>query len=587
MDEVIPDHTHSSTDESNIAVTPTDPLNLPGLCRTFTAPTCLQLLKNLDSATTIREYNFLCLYDPKLPKHGTKGAMTIQQLKLSLGANLENSVNRQFDFVLNQSTASNTSSSQINHFPPVPQIVDELSAINENIAELRALVPTAPPTSPPSSPTVPRPLPLAADLLLPNGQTIDYNFIHHNKLPYQHYHESPLSPMLSLNDLLSSIPEAELHHFRNRSSKYYGVVPYPYGNHTHPPCDLDSNPFMKSLVNQVVPIIGPGVKFNSALVNIYKDGSKSMPAHVDGESAIQLGSLIITIRFGADRTMIVRSLIGSGTEYYSLKLKHGDILVMTRESQDYYDHGIPAASLDTGPSASVTLRMMCEVPSAPIVPRPINPEISAPSPKRVLVLGDSLNKDFDPYMFRYPIVCYKEPLKQLRNLLDHEQSIAKSDLVIISAGVNDLTTLHIPASTAAATLARNMEYLQEKYPNVEFLLNSVSPVGIRYQSSSHVNNQIDMFNNLCFDYAMYCADLYKHFRIFDILEFGLAHISGDSKHLTPAGQHLYSKVWVSVALLKLGFRRGKLPLRGAYQQRAYGTVTAGRHQGRGRNANLG
>ena len=83
---------------------------------------------------------------------------------------------------------------------------------------------------------------------------------------YQHYHESPLFSKLSLKDLLDSIPAAWLHHFRNRSSKYYGKLPYPYGKHTHPPCDLDTNPYKKSIVDHVVPI----------------------PAYVDGEACIHI-----------------------------------------------------------------------------------------------------------------------------------------------------------------------------------------------------------------------------------------------------------------------------------------------------------
>ena len=559
---------------SDLPVSPVPSL-LPGMWRTFTTVTCLELMKHLSIEAIDREYKFQILLDPKLPAIGETGAKTTPQRLKFLNTVMLQGVAKQFDYALIHRSPESVPADQDQppitnpQLSPNTEIAAELATMKGDLAELKQeLIPR--PVSAPAADMSLDP----AHLTLLNGQKLEFNSLYSRNPPYQHYNQSPLSEKLSLDDLLTSLDTTKLINFGNRKSLYYGDIPYPYGNLVHPALSLSSNPYLMSIAELVSPILGPEFVFNSALVNIYEDGSQGIPPHPDNEDCIETESVIVTVRYGAERTMIIRSIIGSSSDMqvHTLTLKHGDILVFTRQSQDFFDHGIPPTSAATGPSGSITLRMMRKVTTPPAVTEP--PKAPRP-PKKVLILSDSLNAGFDPYSFKSSIVCFKEPLKQLRNIMKHEKSIAQADVVIISAGINDMTTLNIPGDSAAHTLATNINILQDRYPEVHILLNAVSPVRLKFNSakyglSERVNDEINIFNDRCFNLGTHSASIWKKFRLFDIVNFGLAHLSNDGRHLTRAGQALYSKAWVTVALIKLGFRQGDMPLRGGYQQKAYG-----------------
>ena len=50
-------------------------------------------------------------------------------------------------------------------------------------------------------------------------------------------------------------------------------------------------------------------------------------------------------------------------------------------------------------------------------------------------------------------------------------------------------------------------------------------------------------------------------KLFDNLCFGLPHLARDGIHLNLTGKNVLSHCWVNVILIKLGLKRGNLPLR--------------------------
>ena len=87
----------------------------------------------------------------------------------------------------------------------------------------------------------------------------------------------------------------------------------------------------------------------------------------------------------------------------NVDLNHGDILVMSRESQDSIDQAIPAERLRTGPRISVIFRLMVSPEEACVQKKNFNAkrETATNNPaKRVVVLTDSRNKNFDCSQFR-------------------------------------------------------------------------------------------------------------------------------------------------------------------------------------------
>lgn len=84
----------------------------------------------------------------------------------------------------------------------------------------------------------------------------------------------------------------------------------------------------------------PELNFNSCLINIYPDKSVGIPDHSDDETSIARDSFILTISLGCTREMFFK-VKSSGETLASLNLCHGDIILFSKNSQNWYTHGIP------------------------------------------------------------------------------------------------------------------------------------------------------------------------------------------------------------------------------------------------------
>ena len=136
---------------------------------------------------------------------------------------------------------------------------------------------------------------------------------------------------------------------------------------------------------------------------------------------------------------------------------------MSRFSQDFYDHAVPKIRQDDyqGPRVSITFRALKTLSSSPRVPPPYATQsVSKPDPrqpyvrraftpprKKVLILSDSKNRDFDCSQFPDPVAVFRKDLFYLRDLRQHSDAIEQADLVLISAGVNDLRKNNVDAHT--------------------------------------------------------------------------------------------------------------------------------------------
>ena len=99
----------------------------------------------------------------------------------------------------------------------------------------------------------------------------------------------------------------------------------------------------------------------------------------------------------------------------------------------------PASSAQSAPSAP---RTRSSQPSKPCTKQ------QHPGQKRVLILSDSKNRQFDCSLFRSPrMTAERKNLFLLRDLREHRDAISKADIVLISAGVNDLRRTRVRAST--------------------------------------------------------------------------------------------------------------------------------------------
>ncbi len=99
-----------------------------------------------------------------------------------------------------------------------------------------------------------------------------------------------------------------------------------------------------------------GAPFNSAGVNLYRDGSDSVAPHNDRLYEIVEGFPIALISLGATRLMTIRSK-ARPRRSFDLDLEDGSLLEMSYETQLHYDHGIPKTRVAVGPRISLALRV--------------------------------------------------------------------------------------------------------------------------------------------------------------------------------------------------------------------------------------
>ena len=181
------------------------------------------------------------------------------------------------------------------------------------------------------------------------SQSPSYNV---DYIPYEAY-DSQVFNLFDANKLDDST--VYTHFFNNRSVGYYGDYPYHYGKTVHKAKNVTENPYLQKILNYVN-IAYPIYKFNSAMVQRYKTGDDFIPRHSDNEDDIERNSVIITISLGDSRSIQFKEKGGSELNE-TVKLNHGDCLVMSQESQKYFTHEI-AREKNKGMRLSITLRLI-------------------------------------------------------------------------------------------------------------------------------------------------------------------------------------------------------------------------------------
>jgi alkylated DNA repair dioxygenase AlkB len=105
-----------------------------------------------------------------------------------------------------------------------------------------------------------------------------------------------------------------------------------------------------------------GQEFNSAGLNLYRDERDSVAPHNDKLHELVAGAPIALLSLGATRTMTIRTK-AAPRRSIQLELESGSVLLMTYAIQQHFDHGIPKATVATGPRISVAFRRRPGSPS--------------------------------------------------------------------------------------------------------------------------------------------------------------------------------------------------------------------------------
>ena len=105
--------------------------------------------------------------------------------------------------------------------------------------------------------------------------------------------------------------------------------------------NLTPNPWNEGLTyfkNQIEPLAQ--VKFNSVLLNWYRDGDDYMGWHADDEKELGPNPVIASVNFGAQRRFLLRRK-DDHQEVIEIALKHGSLLIMRGEIQHHWKHQVP------------------------------------------------------------------------------------------------------------------------------------------------------------------------------------------------------------------------------------------------------
>ena len=354
--------------------------------------------------------------------------------------------------------------------------------------------------------------------------------------------------------------------FASRTTAYYGTLPYKYGGIHHKARDINSNPYLKSVIDKLHQLADVPNTSNSFLVTKYDSHVSHIPPHSDNEPSIDPNCSILTITLGEPRPVLFRRKPPGDDESVTIIPEHGSLYIMRRSSQCHFDHSVPRVNQDqfNGVRISITCRTLT---SPPLRPTPTSNQ-SAPlayhthskraGPKRVLILSDSKNASFDCSDIHDKVAVFREDLFLLRDLHKHDQSIRTVDVVLISAGINDL----MKCGASPLTLHNHILYHVNKFrdTNVQFIFDSISPMSIYADRFNNMNRLIDQTNELLLQLSLRC----RNFKLFDNIQFGLARLARDGLHFNKSGKAVLSKCWTHCILLVLGLKLGPLPLRVRY-----------------------
>lgn len=135
-----------------------------------------------------------------------------------------------------------------------------------------------------------------------------------------------------------------------RLTAWYGEAGYTYSGLTLAPAPM--TPLLAELRTRVEALTGH--RYNSVLLNYYRDGGDSMGMHSDNEPELGPAPAIASLSLGATRTFVLRHKASKRT--VKLDLTDGSLLLMAGVLQTHWLHGINKTTKPLGPRINLTFR---------------------------------------------------------------------------------------------------------------------------------------------------------------------------------------------------------------------------------------
>lgn len=97
-------------------------------------------------------------------------------------------------------------------------------------------------------------------------------------------------------------------------------------------------------------------KFNSVLVNYYRDGNDHMSYHADDEKELGKNPTIASLSFGATRKFHLKHRFDNSIPIHKFDLESQSLLVMKDELQHFWMHKISKSTMINEPRLNLTFR---------------------------------------------------------------------------------------------------------------------------------------------------------------------------------------------------------------------------------------
>ena len=143
-------------------------------------------------------------------------------------------------------------------------------------------------------------------------------------------------------------------HLQPRLIAWYGDASYRYSGLTLQP--LGWTPELLDLKNRVESLTGH--RYNSVLLNYYRDQNDSMGLHSDDEPELGAQPAIASLSLGAERVLSLKHKSRKDLKTCKLPLADGSLLLMRGDTQRYWRHGIGKSRRPHGARVNLTFRLI-------------------------------------------------------------------------------------------------------------------------------------------------------------------------------------------------------------------------------------
>lgn len=127
---------------------------------------------------------------------------------------------------------------------------------------------------------------------------------------------------------------------------------YTYSGITLSP--LPWSPLLTSLKEAVERVAA--TRFNSVLLNYYRNERDSMGMHSDDEPELGRNPVIASLSFGEERVLVFKHRKRKDVPPVRIRLASGSLLLMRGETQHHWKHGIDKQRAPCGPRVNLTFR---------------------------------------------------------------------------------------------------------------------------------------------------------------------------------------------------------------------------------------